>query len=114
MVEDLELEGYEKDNTASQKAEKLDAASARLNESLFQSEREKLQVQLNLQKCQDDLINVKNELVSSEARVSFLLDKVHGLEEQMHGTERERSQLKQALIDARKDLERDEVILPRK
>ena len=40
-----------------------------------------MQVQLNLQKCQDDLINVKNELVSSEARVSFLLDKVHGLEE---------------------------------
>ena len=86
MVEDLELEGYQKDDTASQKAEKLNAANARLNESLFQSEREKLQVQLNLQKCQDDLINVKNELVSSEARVSFLLDKVHGLEEQMHGT----------------------------
>ena len=32
----------------------------------------------------------------------------------MHGTERERSQLKQALIDARKDLERDEVIFAEK
>ena len=53
MVEDLELERYEKDDTASQKAEKLNAANAGLNESLFQSEREKLQVQLNLQKCRE-------------------------------------------------------------
>ena len=52
--------------------------------------------------------------MSSEARVSFLLDKVHGLEEKMHGTERERSQLKQALIDARKDFKRDEVIFAEK
>ena len=81
---------------------------------LVLNEQEKIQIQLELQKCQDEMMNVKNDLVSSEARVSFLQDKVQSLETELHGARRERNQVEQALVDARKDLERDELVFAEK
>merc|ERR1712146_839383 len=114
MVQDLELEKLDVNDSVNPDSMGLTKENTTMNQIISLHEQEKMQIQLKLQKCQDELLNVKNDLVSSEARVSFLHDQVQKNESEVHDTKRERDQLEQALIDARKDLERDEVIFAEK
>ena len=113
MVQDLDL-GNQPEMGEQSNLNGLKEENNNMSEMIVLNEQEKMQIQLELQKCQDEMMNVKNDLVSSEARVSFLQDKVQSLETELHGARRERNQVEQALIDARKDLERDEVIFAEK
>ena len=113
MVQDLDL-GNQPEMGEQSNLNGLKEENNKMSEMIVLNEQEKIQIQLELQKCQDEMMNVKNDLVSSEARVSFLQDKVQSLETELHGARRERNQVEQALIDARKDLERDEVIFAEK
>jgi hypothetical protein len=75
---------------------------------------EEAKADMELQTLRDELKRVKDDLVSSEARVSFLQDRINVVESELGSSSRTKDTAELALKEAKKDLQRDEIIFAEK
>jgi hypothetical protein len=109
-------EGEQSDEEIEEDVELDVIGDEELNEAVAASmiAEEAAKADLELNSLKDDLQRYKNDLVTSEARVSFLQDRVRDVEHELTKSNEKNEKVEMELKEAKRDLERDEIIFAEK